>query len=85
MQLIEIDWHVSSQDIADELGINHQTVWNHLTKAGFTKKNSMFELTARSIINRIEIFDMLLKRNQMEPFHHLFRSLQNFLDEKKIG
>ena len=26
------------------------------------------ELTARNLINRIEIYDALLKRNEMEPF-----------------
>ena len=40
LQLSAIDRHESCQGIADALGINHQTVWNHLKKAGYTKKNS---------------------------------------------
>ena len=38
LQLIAIDRHASCSDIADALGINHQTVWNHFKKAGYTKK-----------------------------------------------
>ena len=38
LQLNAIDRHASCQDIADALGINHQTVWNHLKNAGYAKK-----------------------------------------------
>ena len=42
LQLITINRHASCEDIADALGINHQTVCNYLKKAGYTKKNSIF-------------------------------------------
>ena len=38
LQPIVVVSHTICQDIADALGINHQTVWNHLKKAGHTKK-----------------------------------------------
>ena len=38
LQLTAKDRHASCQVIADALDINHQTVWNHLKKAGYTKK-----------------------------------------------
>jgi len=34
LQLTEQDRHVSCQEIANTLRINHVTVWNHLKKAG---------------------------------------------------
>ncbi|XP_078051426.1 histone-lysine N-methyltransferase SETMAR-like, partial [Augochlora pura] len=37
-EIIEIDRHVSSLSIALELKIDHETVLNHLHKAGFKKK-----------------------------------------------
>jgi len=38
---IERDKHVSTVEIARELGVDHKTVLNHLHKAG-TKRSSMF-------------------------------------------
>ena len=35
---VERDKHVSTVEIARELGINHKTVLNHLHKAGYKKK-----------------------------------------------
>lgn len=37
-EIIEVDRHVSSRSIAQELKIDHKTVLNHLHKAGFKKK-----------------------------------------------
>ena len=54
LQLVTIDRHVSCQNIADVLGIKHQTVWNHLKKSGYTKKLDVWvphELTTRNLIN----------------------------------
>ena len=38
LEKIKQDWHISSHDIAYELNIHHQTVLNHLQKAGSEKK-----------------------------------------------
>ncbi|GFY34107.1 hypothetical protein TNCV_4983101 [Trichonephila clavipes] len=37
-EIIEIDWHVSSRSIAQDLKIDHKAVLNHLRKVGFKKK-----------------------------------------------
>ncbi|GFT55290.1 histone-lysine N-methyltransferase SETMAR [Trichonephila clavipes] len=37
-EIIEVDRHVSSRSIAQELKIGHKTVLNHLHKVGFKKK-----------------------------------------------
>ncbi|GFX28466.1 histone-lysine N-methyltransferase SETMAR [Trichonephila clavipes] len=37
-EIIDVDRHVSSRSIAQELKIDHKTVLNHLCKAGFKKK-----------------------------------------------
>jgi len=38
MVKVERDKHVSTVEIAKELGIDHKTVLNHLHKAGYKKK-----------------------------------------------
>ena len=38
MEYIELDRHVASRDIAQEVGVSHQTILNHLQKAGYKKK-----------------------------------------------
>ena len=37
LQLVKQDRHTSCQEIAEELNINHMTVWNHLKKANYKK------------------------------------------------
>ncbi|GFW41933.1 histone-lysine N-methyltransferase SETMAR [Trichonephila clavipes] len=37
-EIIDVDLYVSSRSIAQELKIDHETVLNHLHKAGFKKK-----------------------------------------------
>ncbi|KAJ0183809.1 hypothetical protein K1T71_000232 [Dendrolimus kikuchii] len=68
---VEQDRHISSYDIAGELGIDHKTVLAHLKKAGYTKKLDIWvphELTERNLMNRVLICDSLLRRNETEPF-----------------
>ncbi|XP_070528296.1 histone-lysine N-methyltransferase SETMAR-like [Cardiocondyla obscurior] len=38
MEMFEVDRHISSRSIAQELKIDHKIVLNHLHKAGFRKK-----------------------------------------------
>jgi len=71
LQLVEQDRHMSCQEIANALRINHVTVWNHLKKAGYAKKLDVWvphELTQRNLIDRISISETLLKRNEIDPF-----------------
>ncbi|GFV28401.1 histone-lysine N-methyltransferase SETMAR [Trichonephila clavipes] len=54
-EIIEIDRHVSSRSIAQELKIDHKTVLNHLRKVGFKKKLhacvGALQLTPKNIID----------------------------------
>ena len=71
LQLVKQDRHVSYQEIANALRINHMTVWNHLKKAGYAKKLDVWvphELTQRNLIDRISISETLLKHNEIDPF-----------------
>ncbi|KAJ0181732.1 hypothetical protein K1T71_002454 [Dendrolimus kikuchii] len=63
--------HISSYDVAGELGIDHKTVLAHLKKAGYAKKVDIWvphELTERNLMNRVLICDSLLRRNETVPF-----------------
>ncbi|WP_337239668.1 hypothetical protein, partial [Vibrio cholerae] len=53
---VEQDRHISSYDVAEELGIDPKTVLTHLKKAGYTKKLDIWvphELTQRNLMNRV--------------------------------
>jgi len=68
---IERDKHMSTVKIVRELGIDHKTILNHLHKAGYKKKLDVWvphELSVRNMMDRINICDTLLKRNEIEPF-----------------
>ena len=68
---IERDKHVSTVEIARELGIDYKTVLNPLHKVGYKKKLDVWvphELSVRNMMDRINICDTLLKRNETEPF-----------------
>ncbi|XP_032679751.1 histone-lysine N-methyltransferase SETMAR-like [Odontomachus brunneus] len=71
MEKVERDKHMNSMEIARELDINYKTVLNHLYKAGYKKKLDVWvphELSIKNMIDRINICDTLLKRNEIEPF-----------------
>ncbi|EFN78679.1 Histone-lysine N-methyltransferase SETMAR, partial [Harpegnathos saltator] len=71
LETVQQDKHISSVDIGMELGIDHKTVLNHLHKAGYKKKLDVWvphELSVKNMIDRINICDALLKRNEVEPF-----------------
>ena len=71
MVKVERDKHVSTVEIARELGIDHKTVLNHLHKAGYKKKLDVWvchKLSIRNMMDRINICETLLKRNEIEPF-----------------
>ena len=71
LEKIEQDRHISSHDIAYELNIHHQTVLNHLQKAGFKNKLDVWmphQLSVKYKLDRLNICDTLLKRNEIEPF-----------------
>ena len=50
---------------------DYKTVLNHLHKAGYKKKLDVWvphELSVKNTMDRINICDTLLKRNEIEPF-----------------
>ncbi|GFW05966.1 histone-lysine N-methyltransferase SETMAR [Trichonephila clavipes] len=70
-EIIEIDRHVSSCSITQELKIGHKTVLSHLSKVGFKKKIDVWaphQLTPQNMIDRISICEALAKRNEIDPF-----------------
>lgn len=48
---VEQDPHISSYDIAEELGIDRKTVLTHLKKSGYTKKLDILG-AERNLMNR---------------------------------
>ncbi|GFV66979.1 histone-lysine N-methyltransferase SETMAR [Trichonephila clavipes] len=70
-EIIEVDRHVSSRSIAQELKIGHETVLNHLRKVGFKKKLDVWvphQLTPKNMMGRISMCEPLAKRNEIDPF-----------------
>ncbi|GFX75200.1 histone-lysine N-methyltransferase SETMAR [Trichonephila clavipes] len=66
---IEVDRHVSSRSIAQELKIDHKIILNHLRKVGFKKKLHIWglhQLTPRNRMDRISICTALAKRNEID-------------------
>ncbi|GFX65996.1 histone-lysine N-methyltransferase SETMAR [Trichonephila clavipes] len=67
-EIIEVDRHVSSRSIAQELKIYHQKVLNHLRKVGFKKRLDAWvphQLTPKNMTDRISICEALAKRNEI--------------------
>ncbi|GFX22695.1 histone-lysine N-methyltransferase SETMAR [Trichonephila clavipes] len=70
-EVIEVDRHVSSRTIAQELKKDHKTVLNHLRKVGLKKKLDVWvshPVTLRNMMDRICICEALAKRNEIDPF-----------------
>ncbi|GFS83888.1 histone-lysine N-methyltransferase SETMAR [Trichonephila clavipes] len=70
-EIIEVDRHVSSHSITQEVKIDHKTVLNHLRNVGFKKKlnvSVLHHLTPKNMMDRISICEALAKRNEIDPF-----------------
>ncbi|GFU01646.1 histone-lysine N-methyltransferase SETMAR [Trichonephila clavipes] len=70
-EIIEIDRHVSSRSITQELKVDNKTVLNHLCVVGFKKKLDVWvphQLTPKNKMDRISICEALAKRNEIDPF-----------------
>ncbi|GFV37268.1 histone-lysine N-methyltransferase SETMAR [Trichonephila clavipes] len=70
-EISEVDRHVSSHSITQELKIDHKIVLNHLSKVGFKKKLHIWlshQLTPKNMMNRISICETLVKWNEIDPF-----------------
>ncbi|GFT49529.1 histone-lysine N-methyltransferase SETMAR [Trichonephila clavipes] len=70
-EIIEVDRHVSSHSMAQELKFDHKIVLSHLHKVGFKKKLHVWvphQLTPKNIMDRISICEALAKWNEIDPF-----------------
>ncbi|GFY01576.1 histone-lysine N-methyltransferase SETMAR [Trichonephila clavipes] len=70
-EIIDVDRHVSSRSIAQELKIDHKTVLNHLRKVGFKKNLDVWvphQPTPKNMMDGISICEALAKRNKIDPF-----------------
>ncbi|GFW22258.1 histone-lysine N-methyltransferase SETMAR [Trichonephila clavipes] len=70
-EIIEVDRHVSSRSISQELNIDHKTVLSHLCKVRLKKKLHVWvphQLTPKNMMDRISICETLAKRNEIDPF-----------------
>ncbi|GFV71312.1 histone-lysine N-methyltransferase SETMAR [Trichonephila clavipes] len=70
-EIIEVDRHVSSRSIVQELKIDHKTVLIHFLNVGFKKKLDVWlphQLTPKNMMARASICEELAKRNEVDPF-----------------
>ncbi|GFW31992.1 histone-lysine N-methyltransferase SETMAR [Trichonephila clavipes] len=70
-EIIEVDWHVRSPNIAQELKIGHKTLLRHLHKVGFKKKLHAWvphQLTPKKHDESDFHLRSLGKQNKIYPF-----------------
>ncbi|GFX44402.1 histone-lysine N-methyltransferase SETMAR [Trichonephila clavipes] len=70
-KIVDVDRHVSSRSIAQELKIDHTTFLNQFNEVGFKKKLDVWvpqQLTPKFTMDRIFISEALAKRNEIDPF-----------------
>ncbi|GFX05568.1 histone-lysine N-methyltransferase SETMAR [Trichonephila clavipes] len=70
-EIIEVDRHVSSRSIVQELKIEHKIVLSRLRKVKFKKKLHVWvshQLTPKNMWDRISICETLDKPNEIDPF-----------------
>ncbi|GFW69301.1 histone-lysine N-methyltransferase SETMAR [Trichonephila clavipes] len=70
-EVVEVDRHVNSPSITQELKIDYKTVLNHLRKIAFKKKLNVWmphHLTPKNIMDRISSCEALGKQNEIDPF-----------------
>ncbi|GFV69796.1 histone-lysine N-methyltransferase SETMAR [Trichonephila clavipes] len=70
-EIVKVDRHFNSRSVARELKIDHKTVLSYLHKVGFKKKLHAWvphQLTPKNMMDRIFIYEVLIKRNEIDPF-----------------
>ena len=69
--LIDSNRRITTREIAQTLHLSNSTVHDHLKRLGFTSKLDTWiphNLTERNLCCRLDICDMLLKRQENDPF-----------------
>lgn len=70
-EIIEMDRHVTTRQIAEKLNVSHTCIEKRLRKMQYSKKLDIwvpYELKEINLIQRLSICDLLLKRNENDPF-----------------
>ncbi|GFX36374.1 histone-lysine N-methyltransferase SETMAR [Trichonephila clavipes] len=70
-EIIEIDLHVSSRSITQELKIDHKTILSYLRKVGFKRKLHVWvphQLTPKNIMDQISICEALANGIKLTHF-----------------
>lgn len=70
-ELIQLNPRSTTREISDILGIHHSTVHDHLIKMGYVSKLEIWvphSLEKVHLMARINICDMLIKREENHPF-----------------
>ncbi|GFW68365.1 histone-lysine N-methyltransferase SETMAR [Trichonephila clavipes] len=69
--MLENNPHLTSREIAEEFGIHHTAVGDHIKSLGFVLKQSVWvqhELTEKNLSDRVRICSSYLIRHNVEPF-----------------
>ncbi|XP_073986846.1 histone-lysine N-methyltransferase SETMAR-like [Rhodnius prolixus] len=69
--MLENNPHLTSREIAEEFGIHHTTVGDHIKSLGFVLKQSVWvphELTEKNLSDRVRMCSSHLIRHNVEPF-----------------
>ena len=69
--IIEADRHVTTREIAEKLNVSHTAIEKHLKRVGLVKKLDIWvphDLKEVHLTKRINACDLLLKRNEFDPF-----------------
>ncbi|GFW06522.1 histone-lysine N-methyltransferase SETMAR [Trichonephila clavipes] len=69
--MLENNPHLTSQEIAEEFGIHHTTVGDHIKSLGFVLKQSVWvphELTENNLSDRVKMRSLHLIRHNAEQF-----------------
>lgn len=71
IELVTSNPGLTISEIEHMTGLSHGTVWNRLHAAGFSNKRNIWlphDLTDRQLMKRVDVCDLLLKKNSKEPF-----------------
>lgn len=69
--LIDANRRITTREIAERLNLSNSTVHDHLKRLGLISKLDIWVphvLTERNLCHRVDVYDLLLKRQENDPF-----------------